>query len=611
MTDYILTAKTYFSMTNKYSFLILYLCLFFCHGICAQTNQINWTDQTSSIQNSTLDDGTDPEDNRSSAWRWGTPAVRGWKLTGLKGTTGAWIPEQNKFYHMVGVYDRNARTITLYRDGENTGSVSAKGKMVLAKSNDETDPYKYHKFTLVGDPAFSNHNKEDICAQTIPSEVVMARMYDGVLTEAQVKQLYEQVKPLAEYEGTTGSKDQASADLVTNVQYLSEVDALNTGSQFVIYADGLQSGDQIEFTDANSSSSATKATTFTSSLNIMTAKTGMQRVSGNATISGNSASCTLPTTAGTYKMTLTRNGQTQNLGYMRINSVVSSLNYSNTFGIVAHRGVHTSAPENSKEALRAALEANYYGSETDIRMSSDGTLFVIHDQYFDRANHKSSTISTNNLEIESTAARTIKSECTLTNGEVLPTLEELLDIMKESQYIGKSTKLVIEVKTNKKGGTNLSNTKAAAKAAMDLVNTKGLNDRVEYIAFSWETCKDLVIYAKTKNISNVSIQYLCNNATNSSGISNYGGQRSQTEMQTAGITGLDYDLTKVDNAYLFDNQTYNTFHTANMTVNVWTINTLAEARKALEYGCDYITTNIPAELVMLKEYIDLNNNITQ
>ena len=508
-------------MTNKYSFLILCLCLFFCHGICAQTNRINWTDQTSKIQNSTLDEGTDPEDNSSSsAWRWGTPAVRGWKLTGLKGTTGAWIPEQNKFYHMVGVYDRDARTITLYRDGENTGSVSAKGKMVLAKSNDTTDPYKYHKFTLVGDPAFSNHNKEDICAQTIPSEVVMARMYDGVLTEAQVKQLYEQVKPLAEYEGTTGSKDQESADLVTNVQYLSEVDALSSGSKFVIYADRLQSDDHITFTNANGSSSATKATTFTSRLNIMPAKTGMQRASVASTAALGSATCTLPKTAGTYKMTLKRGGQTQNLGYMRINSVVSSLNYGNSFGIVAHRGVHTSAPENSREGLRAALEANYYGSETDIRMSSDGTLFVIHDQYFDRANHKSSTISTNNLEIEGNNASKIKSECTLTNGEVLPTLEELLDIMKESQYSGKSTKLVIEVKTNKQGGTtSLANTKNAAKAAMDLVNTKGLNDRVEYIAFSWDTCAELATYAKNNNISNVSIQYLSNNSSSA----NYGG----------------------------------------------------------------------------------------
>lgn len=607
MTDYILTAKTYFSMTNKYSFLILCLCLFFSHDICAQTNKIIWTDQTNRIDNSTLNEGTDPEDNSSSAWRWGTPAVRGWKLTGLKGTTGAWIPEQNKFYHMVGVYDRNARTITLYRDGENTGSVSAKGKMVLAISKDTSDPYKYHKFTLVGDPAFSNHNKEDICAQTIPSEVVMARMYDGVLTEAQVKQLYEQVKPLAEYEGTTGSKDQTSADLVTNVQYLSEVDALRTGSQFVIYAKGLQSNDQITFTNANGSSSATKATTFTSRLNIMPAKTGMQRASVASTAALGSATCTLPTTAGTYKMTLTRGRQTQNLGYMRINSVVEKLNYGNTFGIVAHRGVHTSAPENSRAGLRAALEANYYGSETDIRMSSDGTLFIIHDQYFDKTNHKSSTVSTNNLEIENTAASTIKSGCSLTNGEVLPTLDEFLDIMNESQYNGKSTKLVIEIKTNKKESTYITNTKAAAKAAMDLVHKKGLDARVEYIAFSWETCKYLATYAKEQGISDVSIQYLSNNSTSA----DYGGPKTQTEMKTGGITGIDYQLAKASNVYTYNSQTYDTFHNDGMTVNVWTINTLTEANEALRYGCDYITTNIPAELVMLKKYIDLNNNITQ
>lgn len=593
-------------MTNKYSFIILCLCLFCCHGVYAQTNKIQWTDiTTSSIQNSTLNEGTDPEDNNDSKWQWGTKAVRGWKLTGIKGSDGAWTPEQNKFYHMVGVYDRDARTITLYRDGEKMGSsVSAKGKMVFPYVKGATDPYKFQKFTLVGDPAYTNNEEEDICAQTIPSEVVMARMYDKVLTEAEVKQLYAQVKPLEEYEGTTGSKDQSSADLVTNVQYVSEVDALNSGSQFIIHADGLQSGDYIEFTNANASSSATKATTFTSRLNIMPAKTGMQRVSGNATISGNKASCTLPTTKATYKMTLKRGSQTQNLGYMRINNIVDQLNYGQSFGIVAHRGVHTSAPENSREGLRAALEANYYGSETDIRMSSDGTLFVIHDQYFDKTNHKSSTVNTN-LEIENKPASEIKGGCTLTNGEELPTLDEFLEIMKESQYSGKSTKLVIEIKTNKKGGTtSLDNTKAAAKAAMDLVNTKGMNDRVEYIAFSWETCKELASYAKTKGINDVSIQYLSNNSTSA----NYGGPKSKIDMKSGGITGIDYQLAQASNVYTYNSQTYNTFHNDNMTVNVWTINTLSEANEALRYGCDYITTNIPADLVMLKEYIDLNNN---
>ena len=592
-------------MTNKYSFLILCLCLLFCHGICAQTNQINWTDQTSSIQNSTLDDGTDPEDNRSSAWRWGTPAVRGWKLTGLKGTTGAWIPEQNKFYHMVGVYDRNARTITLYRDGENTGSVSAKGKMVLAKSNDETDPYKYHKFTLVGDPAFSNHNKEDICAQTIPSEVVMARMYDGVLTEAQVKQLYEQVKPLAEYEGTTGSKDQTSADLVTNVQYLSEVDALNTGSQFVIYADGLQSDDHIPSPNANGSSSATKATTFTSRLNIMPAKTGMQRASAASTAALGSATCTLPKAAGTYKMTLTRNGKTQNLGYMRINSVVEKLNYGNTFGIVAHRGVHTSAPENSREALKIAMENNLYGSETDVVRTSDGTLVINHDNYFNNSTHKS-TSSTSATSIPGNTYATIK-DFTLTNGEQLPTLAMYLQAYKDylSANPNCETKLIIEIKQ----GTDDNATKVVAEAAFNQVNKAGLFDKVEYICFSWAACTAMSAY--TYNSNNPTVYYLCNNVRDN---------RDSYYMKNTGkITGgVDYNIYPTNNSVPLleytatdKDYTYQGYKNQGLKVNAYTIKTLAEARTTLGRGCDFITADNPLELMMLKEYIDLNNNITQ
>lgn len=605
MTDYILTAKTYFSMTNKYSFLILCLCLFFCHDIYAQTNRINWTEVKGKIANSTLDEGTDPEDNSSSAWRWGTPAERGWKLTGLKGTTGAWIPEQNKFYHMVGVYDRNARTITLYRDGENTGSVSAKGKMVLAKSSDTSDPYKYHKFTLVGDPAFSNHNKEDICAQTIPSEVVMARMYDGVLTEAQVKQLYEQVKPLAEYEGTTGSKDQASADLVTNVQYLSEVDALSSGSKFVIYADGLQSNDQITFTNANGSSSATKATTFTSSLNIMPAKTGMQRVSGNATISGNSASCTLPTIAATYKMTLTRGSQKQNIGYMRINSVVEKLNYGNTFGIVAHRGVHTSAPENSIEALKIAMENNLYGSETDVVRTSDGTLVINHDNYFNNSTHKS-TSDQSATSIPGNKYATIK-DFTLTNGEQLPTLAMYLQAYKDYLLENQNckTKLIIEIKQ----GTDDNATKVVAKAAFDQVNQAELFDKVEYICFSWAACTAMSAY--TYNSKNPTVYYLCNNVRNN--------RDSYYMKHTGNITGgVDYNIYPTDNIVPLleytatgKDYTYQGYKSQGLKVNAYTINTLAEARTTLGRGCDFITANNPIELKMLKEYIDLNNNITQ
>lgn len=596
-------------MTNKYSFLILCLCLFFCHGICAQTKQIIWTDQTSKIQNSTLDEGTDPEDYSSSAWQWGTPAVKGWKFTGLVGN-GEWTPEVNRFYHMVGVYDREGGTITLYRDGQKMGNaVQAKGKMVFPYVSGAKDPYKFQKFCFTGDPAAPNYKEEDLCASAIPCEVVMARMYDKVLSEAEIQQLYKQAFPGSSMQGTTGSKDETSADLVTNVQYLSEVDALSSGSQFVIYADGLQSGDQIEFTDANSSSSATKATTFTSSLNIMPAKTGMQRVSGNATISGNSASCTLPTTAATYKMTLTRGEHTQNLGYMRINSVVSSLNYGNTFGIVAHRGVHTSAPENSIEALEIAMENNLYGSETDVRRTSDNVIVVNHDMYFNNSTHKSSTLSTA-TPIETSSSSDLAS-LTLTNGEKLPTLAEYLTAFKtyRDAHPECTTKLIIEVKRYKDLVDNDATTSAIGTQVCQQVYDAGLLDKTEFITFSYAACKAMA--TATYGSQHPVVYYLNTAKTN----------RSASELKKDGITGgTDYNRAPTYNGASVPNllnQTtvsgckYNDFKNAGLNVNVWTINTMSQANEVLRDGCDYITANNPIELKMLKEYIDLNNNIKQ
>ena len=97
--------------------------------------------------------------------------------------------------------------------------------------------------------------------------------------------------------------------------------------------------------------------------------------------------------------------------------------------------------------------------------------------------------------------------------------------------------------------------------------------------------------------------------------------RSASELKTAGITGgtdynraPTYDGASVPNLL---NQTtvagckYTDFKNAGLNVNVWTINTMSQANEVLRDGCDFITANNPIELIMLKEYIDLNNNIKQ
>jgi glycerophosphoryl diester phosphodiesterase len=52
--------------------------------------------------------------------------------------------------------------------------------------------------------------------------------------------------------------------------------------------------------------------------------------------------------------------------------------------IVAHRGLHHDAPENSLEAFRAAVDAGFDWVEFDVQAASDGTPVIIHDETLDR-----------------------------------------------------------------------------------------------------------------------------------------------------------------------------------------------------------------------------------
>jgi glycerophosphoryl diester phosphodiesterase len=52
--------------------------------------------------------------------------------------------------------------------------------------------------------------------------------------------------------------------------------------------------------------------------------------------------------------------------------------------LIAHRGASMLAPENTQAAANLATELGAYGLETDIHVSRDGELFLLHDETFDR-----------------------------------------------------------------------------------------------------------------------------------------------------------------------------------------------------------------------------------
>ncbi|MFN0094988.1 MAG: glycerophosphodiester phosphodiesterase [Dehalococcoidia bacterium] len=87
--------------------------------------------------------------------------------------------------------------------------------------------------------------------------------------------------------------------------------------------------------------------------------------------------------------------------------------------MIAHRGLHAGAPENSLGAIAAALAAGIDRVEVDVRLTRDGHLVLLHDPVVDRVTTGSGSIA--RLTLAEVA------RLRLADGSGLVRLEEALD----------------------------------------------------------------------------------------------------------------------------------------------------------------------------------------
>lgn len=100
--------------------------------------------------------------------------------------------------------------------------------------------------------------------------------------------------------------------------------------------------------------------------------------------------------------------------------------------IIGHRGAAGLALENSNDSIRTALTYNMDGIEFDVRRTRDGRLVVLHDRHTGRIATDKKTANRHTLaELQA---------ITLKNGQHIPTLEEVLDI------IGDQMRITIDIK---------------------------------------------------------------------------------------------------------------------------------------------------------------------
>lgn len=226
---------------------------------------------------------------------------------------------------------------------------------------------------------------------------------------------------------------------------------------------------------------------------------------------------------------------------------------------VAHRGYWTceGSAQNSLTSLQKAYEAGCWGSELDIWLTADGELVVNHDAH-----------TLDGLVIEKTDSKQLlKSK--LKNGETLPSLEAYLDAGKSLAPMV----LVLELKTQSTPERNIE----LARKVVDMVKDKGMEDQVEYIAFSNQVGTELIRLAPEAKVA-----YL-------------NGDKTPAELKELGYTGLDYAHKVLKkNSHWIDEA-----HKLGLTVNVWTVNKAEDLQYFIDHKADFITTNEPVLLLEL------------
>lgn len=102
------------------------------------------------------------------------------------------------------------------------------------------------------------------------------------------------------------------------------------------------------------------------------------------------------------------------------------LMHGHHFAVIAHRGNHVVAPENSLDAVREAIRVGADYTELDLRTTKDGQIVMMHDGSVDRTTDGHGEIQ--NLTFQE--IRKLHLKGARTPDEKVPTFDEVLDLVK-------------------------------------------------------------------------------------------------------------------------------------------------------------------------------------
>ncbi len=224
---------------------------------------------------------------------------------------------------------------------------------------------------------------------------------------------------------------------------------------------------------------------------------------------------------------------------------------------IAHRGLSGLELENTISAFVAAGNRSYIGIETDVHVTRDGKFVVFHDDTTGRLCDKDFVLS--KTDYKTLKSLTLKPQKNRTIGSdfIIPDLKDYLAICAAYNKIA-----VLELKERMTPGV-IKEIYAKVEKYYDTKKTI-------FISFSLDNLKDL-----RDQQPNANIQYL--------------------------VQSFDNKILKILKDYKFDldigywvcsKEVIDTCHKNGIKVNCWTVDNPGDAERLIDYGVDYITTNI-------------------
>ena len=225
--------------------------------------------------------------------------------------------------------------------------------------------------------------------------------------------------------------------------------------------------------------------------------------------------------------------------------------------MVAHRGLSGIEAENTCAAFVAAGNRSYFGIETDVHVTSDGKFILFHDDTTERLTSQNLVVEQTDFETLRKLALTDVDDVTERQDIRMPSLKEYVSICKKYRRTA-----VLELKNH-----------IAEESVREICRQIGELDYLDKMIFISFDLDNLL--AVRRFYPNASIQYLTR-------------QADGDVIKTLKENGFDLDIKYT----ALTREIIQKLHSEGIKVNCWTVNDKEDAERLVEWGIDFITTNI-------------------